>query len=52
MDWVVATTIIQGMVDGSASKPALRQDTDFIVEKTYYDVTPYLGGFGAYLIPQ
>ena len=24
----------QGMVDGSASKPALRQDTGFMVEKT------------------
>ena len=25
----------QGMVDGSASKPALRQDTGFMVGKTY-----------------
>ena len=27
--------ILQGMVDGSASKPALRQDTGYMVEKTY-----------------
>ena len=42
----------QGMVDGSASKPALRQDTGYMVEKTYYDIAPYLGAFGAYLMPQ
>ena len=42
----------QGMVDGSASKPALRQDTGFMVEKTYLDIAPYLGAFGAYLMPQ
>ena len=40
------------MVDGSASKPALRQDTGYMVEKTYYDIIPYLGAFGAYLMPQ
>ena len=28
----------QGMVDGSASKPALRQDTGYMVEKTYHDI--------------
>ena len=44
--------IEQGMVDGSASKPALRQDIGFMVEKTYHDIAPYLGGFGAYLMPQ
>ena len=33
---------IQGMVDGSASKPALRQDTGYMVEKTYIDIAPYL----------
>ena len=43
---------IQGMVDGSASKPALRQDTGYMVEKTYYDIAHYLGAFGAYLMPQ
>ena len=37
----------QGMVDGSASKPALRQDSGYIVEKTYLDIAPYLGAFGA-----
>ena len=44
--------ISQWMVDGSASKPALRQDTGYMVEKTYYEITQYLGGFGAYLMPQ
>ena len=44
--------LIQGMVDGSASKPALRQDTGYMVEKTYLDIAPYLGAFGAYLMPQ
>ena len=29
--------ISQWMVDGSASKPALRQDTGYMVEKTYYE---------------
>ena len=43
---------IQGIVDGSASKPALRQDTGYMVEKTYHDIAPYLGAFGAYLMPQ
>ena len=33
---------IQRMVDGSASKPVLRQDTGYMVEKTYYDIAPYL----------
>ena len=32
-------------------KPALVQDTDFMVEKTYH-IAPYLGAFGAYLMPQ
>ena len=31
------------MVDGSESKPALRQDTSYMVEKTYPDIAPYLG---------
>ena len=42
----------QGMVDGSASKPALIQDTGYMVEKTYLAIAPYLGAFGAYLMPQ
>ena len=37
----------QGMVNGSASKPALRQDTGYMVEKPYLDIAPYLGAFGA-----
>ena len=44
--------LAQGMVDGSASKPALRQEPGFMVEKTYLDIAPYLGAFGAYLMPQ
>ena len=35
------------MVGGPASKPALRQDTGFMVEITYYDIAQYLGAFGA-----
>ena len=46
------SNVIQGMVDGSASKPALRQDTGYMVEKTYLDIAPYLGAFGASLMPQ
>ena len=42
----------QGMADGSASKPALIQDTGYMVEKNYLDIAPYLGAFGAYLMPQ
>ena len=33
---------------GSARKPALVQDTDYMFEKTY----PYWGPFGAYFMPQ
>ena len=36
---------IQGMVDGSASKPPLKQNTGYVVEKTYLDIAPYLGAF-------
>ena len=43
--------ISQRIVDGSASKPALVQDTNYMVEKTY-NIAPYLGAFGAYLMPQ
>ena len=39
-------------IDGSARKPALRQDTCYMVEKTYHGIAPYLGAFGAYLMPQ
>ena len=48
----MALHIEQGMVDGFASKPVLRQDTGYMVEKTYPDIAPYLGAFGAYLMPQ
>ena len=40
------------MVDGSTSKPALRQYTGYMVEKTYLDIAPYLGAFGAYVMLQ
>ena len=52
--WNIFTkpAILQGMVDGSTSKPALRQDTGYLVEKTYYDIAQYLGDFRAYLMPQ
>ena len=50
--WHSELFVKQGMVDGSASKPALRQDTGYMVEKTYLDISPYLGAFGAYLMPQ
>ena len=49
LDLKIAT---QGIVDGSASKPALRQVTGYMVEKTYNDIAHYLGAFGAYLMPQ
>ena len=48
IDLAVSLDNIQGLVDDSASKPALRQD---MVEKTCYDIAQYLGAFGAYLIP-
>ena len=40
------------MVDNSARKPALRQDTGYMAEKTYLDIAPYLGAFEAYVMPQ
>ena len=46
-----STFITQG-IDGSARKPALRKDTGYMVEKTYLDIAPYLGFFGAYVMPQ
>ena len=39
------------VIDGSARKPALRQDTGYMVEKNYH-MAPYLGAFEAYLLPQ
>ena len=49
---LAVSNISQGMVDGSASKTALRQDTGYMVEKTYPDIAPYLGAFGAFLMLQ
>ena len=46
----LGTMCTQG-IDGSAHKPTLRQDTGYMVEKTYLDIAPYLGAFGAYLMP-
>ena len=43
--------LIQG-IDGSARKPALIQDTGYMVEKTYHDIAPYLVAFEVYLMPQ
>ena len=43
--------ISQGIVDGSTSRPALVQDTNYMVEKTYH-IAQYLSAFGAYLMPQ
>ena len=48
----IFTDLKHGMVAGSASKPALRQYTGYMFEKTYLDIAPYLGAFGAYLMPQ
>ena len=42
-DSTIVKILLQGIVDGSASKPALRQDTGYMVEKTYLDIAPYLG---------
>ena len=44
-------TVLQG-IDGSARKPALKQDTGYMVEKTFHDIAPYLVAFGAYLLPK
>ena len=41
---------IQG-INGSALNPAFVPDTNYMVEKTSY-IAPYLGAFGAYLMPQ
>ena len=42
---------IQGKVDSSASKPALVQDTNYMVEKPYHN-PQNLGACGPYLMPQ
>ena len=42
--------ILQG-IDGFARKPALIQDTEYIVEKTYH-IALYLSAFRAFLMPQ
>ena len=42
---------IQDIVDGYASKPALVENTNYMVEKTYH-LAQYLGAFGACLMPQ
>ena len=39
-------TMSQGIVDGSARKLALIQDTGYMVEKTYHDIALYLGLLG------
>ena len=47
----VGTFSKQGILYRSASKPVLVQDTNYMVEKTYY-IAPYLGTFMSYLMPQ
>ena len=46
------SNVQQGIVDGSESKPALRQDSGYMVEKTCNNIAPYLGAFGGYLMHQ
>ena len=46
-NWNIQKHNITQGIDGSARKPALRQDTGYMVEKTYLDIAPYLGAFGA-----
>ena len=41
---------VQG-IDSSARRPVLVPDTNYMVEKTYH-IAPYLGAYGAYLMPQ
>ena len=43
--------VTQKIVEGSASKLALVQDTNYMVWKKYH-ISPYLGAFGAYLMTQ
>ena len=42
--------ILTNGIDGSVRKPALIQDTDYLVEKTY-NSPAYVGPFGAFLMP-
>ena len=42
---------LQQGIDGFAHKPPILQDIGYMVEKTY-QITPYLGAFGAHLMPQ
>ena len=46
---VFKTFIMQQGIDGYARKHALRQDTDYMVEKTYHDIAPYLGFWGLFI---
>ena len=47
MENIKESNILTQGIDGSARKPALRKDTGYMVEKTYTDIPPYLGAFGA-----
>ena len=53
--FILGPKLPQG-INGSPRKPALVQDTNYMVEKTYHIYTiyiaPYLDDFGAYLMPQ
>ena len=49
-DW--KSQVLEQGIDGSARKPALRQDTGYMVEKNYLDIAPHLGALGAYVMPQ
>ena len=44
-DWLGMTLLVQGMVDGSASMPALRQDTGFMVDKNLPWYSTIFGSF-------
>ena len=52
LEEISSLEVIKLGIDGSARKPALIQDTGYMDEKTYPDIAPYLGVFGAYLMPQ
>ena len=45
----VASSVIQE-IDGSARKPALVHDTDYMLEKTYH-LAPCFSSFESYLMP-
>ena len=44
----VKNRMTKGIVDGSASKPTLVLNTNYMIEKIYY-IAPYLDAFRAYL---